>query len=187
MHSHQCKPDPQWRAGDNTLVGSWGNDTLNGGTGADTMSGGDGNDTYYVDNAGDVVTEVGGPGHRHRSHDAEQLRSCRQCRKPRHRRHQRPQCLRAIAATTRSGATLPATSSSPGDGNDTIHSVAATATGSTAAQAPTPINGGAGDDSYVFDNVGDKVLGEVANGRQRHDLASVASTWATRARSKTCA
>ncbi|RDE50706.1 MAG: hypothetical protein DVS81_09535, partial [Candidatus Accumulibacter meliphilus] len=42
----------------NTLTGGLGNDTLNGGTGADTMIGGDGSDLYYVDNAGDVVSET---------------------------------------------------------------------------------------------------------------------------------
>ncbi|MFM6531884.1 MAG: hypothetical protein ACKPIB_26955 [Dolichospermum sp.] len=40
-----------------TIYGLNGNDTLIGGLGADTLYGGDGNDTYYVDNAGDVVTE----------------------------------------------------------------------------------------------------------------------------------
>ena len=46
-----------------------GNDTmrrrqriLNGGLGVDTMQGNAGNDTYYVDNAGDVVTELPGAG-----------------------------------------------------------------------------------------------------------------------------
>jgi Ca2+-binding RTX toxin-like protein len=34
------------------------NDTLNGGKGADSMSGGSGNDTYYVDDPGDIVTDV---------------------------------------------------------------------------------------------------------------------------------
>ncbi|MDB9537078.1 calcium-binding protein, partial [Dolichospermum planctonicum CS-1226] len=39
------------------ISGFNGNDTLNGGFGADTLIGGDGSDTYYIDNAGDVVTE----------------------------------------------------------------------------------------------------------------------------------
>ncbi|MBL8573949.1 MAG: VWA domain-containing protein [Hyphomicrobiaceae bacterium] len=41
-----------------TLSGGVGDDTLNGGVGADSMAGGVGNDTYYVDNAGDIVTEA---------------------------------------------------------------------------------------------------------------------------------
>ncbi|MES2942488.1 MAG: FG-GAP-like repeat-containing protein [Pseudomonadota bacterium] len=54
-------------AGDNALLGLAGNDYLNGGAGKDklvggqgpdTMVGGDGNDAYYVENAGDVVTET---------------------------------------------------------------------------------------------------------------------------------
>jgi Ca2+-binding RTX toxin-like protein len=44
-------------AGNDVLDGGTGNDTLIGGIGADTMIGGADNDTYYVDNAGDVVTE----------------------------------------------------------------------------------------------------------------------------------
>ena len=42
----------------NTLNGGLGNDQLNGAAGADRMNGGDGYDTYYVDNAGDVVSET---------------------------------------------------------------------------------------------------------------------------------
>ncbi|MFN9176465.1 MAG: beta strand repeat-containing protein [Synechocystis sp.] len=44
--------------GNDTLQGLGGNDVLNGGPGADTMEGGDGSDAYYVDNSGDVVTDV---------------------------------------------------------------------------------------------------------------------------------
>jgi Ca2+-binding RTX toxin-like protein len=44
-------------AGNDQLIGGTGNDVLVGGTGSDTMTGGLGNDTYYVDDAGDVVTE----------------------------------------------------------------------------------------------------------------------------------
>ena len=49
----------------NMITGGAGNDTLNGGAGADTLIGGAGNDTYIVDNAGDVVTENAGEGHRY--------------------------------------------------------------------------------------------------------------------------
>lgn len=45
-------------AGNDTIDGMYGNDTINGGTGADSMIGGYGADTYYVDNVGDVVTEL---------------------------------------------------------------------------------------------------------------------------------
>lgn len=44
-----------------TLNGGAGNDKLNGGLGADLLAGGAGSDTYFVDNAGDAITEdVGG-------------------------------------------------------------------------------------------------------------------------------
>ncbi|MDX2158932.1 MAG: calcium-binding protein, partial [Hyphomicrobiaceae bacterium] len=43
---------------DNVLTGNAGNDTLNGGAGADTMIGGLGNDVFYIDHAGDIVTEA---------------------------------------------------------------------------------------------------------------------------------
>ncbi len=49
-------------SGNNTLNGGDGNDTLDGGAGVDTLIGGLGNDTYFVDNAGDVVTEVASGG-----------------------------------------------------------------------------------------------------------------------------
>ncbi|MCP2023975.1 UNVERIFIED_ORG: Ca2+-binding RTX toxin-like protein [Pseudomonas reinekei] len=42
----------------NTLTGGAGNDILNGVAGADRMVGGDGSDRYYVDNAGDIVSET---------------------------------------------------------------------------------------------------------------------------------
>ena len=45
-----------------TLNGGDGNDTLNGGAGADKLVGGAGNDVYFVDDAGDVVTEASASG-----------------------------------------------------------------------------------------------------------------------------
>jgi Ca2+-binding RTX toxin-like protein len=52
-----------WLTGDaaaNRLSGGDGNDNLDGGAGADTLIGGTGNDQYVVDDAGDVVVEIGG-------------------------------------------------------------------------------------------------------------------------------
>ncbi|HYE45127.1 MAG TPA: hypothetical protein VEA44_05065 [Caulobacter sp.] len=48
--------------GADDLVGGLGHDLLDGGVGADAMAGGAGDDTYIVDDAGDVVTELGGEG-----------------------------------------------------------------------------------------------------------------------------
>jgi Ca2+-binding RTX toxin-like protein len=47
-------------SGNDTLKGNIGNDELHGGEGADDMQGGTGDDTYYVDNAGDVITDTSG-------------------------------------------------------------------------------------------------------------------------------
>ena len=44
--------------GNDTIRGLGGDDLLDGSLGADNMEGGSGNDLYYVDNAGDIVTEV---------------------------------------------------------------------------------------------------------------------------------
>lgn len=48
--------------GNDQIFGFAGNDKIDGGTGSDAMSGGAGNDSYTVDNAGDVVNEIGGGG-----------------------------------------------------------------------------------------------------------------------------
>ncbi len=50
------------QVGNDTLNGGGGNDTLIGWSGADSMIGGVGNDTYFVENAGDVVTENANQG-----------------------------------------------------------------------------------------------------------------------------
>jgi Ca2+-binding RTX toxin-like protein len=48
--------------GNDEIYGGFGNDTLRGDAGADLMFGGAGNDTYYVDDAGDIVSEQLVPG-----------------------------------------------------------------------------------------------------------------------------
>ena len=48
--------------GDDRLDGGAGNDKLDGGTGADAMTGDAGDDTYFVDDVGDMVTELSGSG-----------------------------------------------------------------------------------------------------------------------------
>jgi serralysin len=50
------------RGGNDVLLGDGGNDVLNGNGGADAMTGGLGNDLYYVNNAGDTVTESSSSG-----------------------------------------------------------------------------------------------------------------------------
>ncbi|MFO1436343.1 MAG: calcium-binding protein [Gammaproteobacteria bacterium] len=52
----------QGNALNNTLVGNSNDNVLNGDLGADSMAGGAGDDTYYVDNAGDAVTENANEG-----------------------------------------------------------------------------------------------------------------------------
>lgn len=49
-------------AGDDLIFGEEGNDVLNGGTGADTMQGGVGDDIYVIDNLADQVIEANGEG-----------------------------------------------------------------------------------------------------------------------------
>jgi serralysin len=49
-------------AGDDLIIGGLGNDRLDGAAGADDMRGGGGNDVYFIDDAGDLVTELDGEG-----------------------------------------------------------------------------------------------------------------------------
>jgi Ca2+-binding RTX toxin-like protein len=46
------------RGGNDVLSGAMGRDTMDGGAGNDRMSGGAGNDFYFVDSAGDIISEL---------------------------------------------------------------------------------------------------------------------------------
>lgn len=130
--------------GDDTLIGGLGldnlqgnagNDYLDGGAGKDRMSGGAGDDTYIVDVAADTVTELANEG-------TDTVRT-------------------ALAAYTL-GANLEnlvylGTGNFAGTGNALNNRLV----GGTGADTLT---GGAGDDTYVVDNIGDLVVEDVANG-----------------------
>ncbi len=49
-------------AQNNIIRGNTANNTLDGAAGADTMKGGNGDDSYYVDNSGDIITELSAQG-----------------------------------------------------------------------------------------------------------------------------
>ena len=121
----------------NTLTGNAGNNILDGGAGADTMTGGLGDDTYVVDNAGrcgDREARMPAPT---RCNPRSPIRwgpTSRISRSPARPISTPP----ATRSTTRSPATRATTSS-------------------TAERAATPCRRGAGNDTYVVDNVGDTV------------------------------
>ena len=131
--------------GDDTLYGNGGNDTLDGGTGNDTMLGGAGNDTYVVDSALDVVTEA------------------------LNRRHRYGAGVEVTYTLSANVENLTLTGS--GNINGTGNALDNVITSNTGVDL---LAGGAGNDTYVVNNINDVVI-EAANAgtdEVRTELAS---------------
>jgi Ca2+-binding RTX toxin-like protein len=136
----------------NKLAGGEGVDTLNGGAGNDSLAGGDGDDLYVVDAVGDVVIETPGGG-------IDRVQSS---------------VGFALGATLEHLA-LMGTAAIAGGGNDLANQIvgnsgANTLTGGLGndtldgAAGADSLVGGADNDLYVVDNIGDKVVEDVAAG-----------------------
>ncbi|MDX2158736.1 MAG: cadherin domain-containing protein, partial [Hyphomicrobiaceae bacterium] len=126
--------------GNDTLAGDAGNDTLNGGAGADTMIGGLGNDTFYIDHAGDIVTEALNQG-------SDIVRAT---------------VSKSLAANLET-LILDSTAHLNGAGNELANTLIGNS-GNNVLDGRVGADrmfGHAGNDTYVVDNVGD-VVGEVA-------------------------
>ena len=131
-------------SGVNGLKGYDGKDTLDGGLGADILTGGNGDDTYYVDNAGDIVTESSGQG------------TDRVC-----------SALAGYSLGSNvENLTLLGSGNLNGTGNSLVNIITGNAgnnilDGGTGADTMT---GGLGNDTYVVDTAGDVVVENTGEG-----------------------
>jgi Ca2+-binding RTX toxin-like protein len=135
--------------GIDTLNGGDGADTLNGGTGADRLTGGTGSDAFVVDNAGDLVFEASGGGvDRVIASTSYTLQA-----------GQEIEALQLLAATGSANLNL------------TGNAISQSLVGNNGANV---INGGigrdamtgrGGDDTYIVDNLGDRVTEAAGGGR----------------------
>ncbi|HEX8641499.1 MAG TPA: calcium-binding protein [Allosphingosinicella sp.] len=129
---------------DNLIGGDEGNDTLDGAAGADAMTGGLGNDIYLVDNLGDEAIETDA------SHGIDTVRSSVSFTLGEHMEN-----LRLTGAETIDGT-----------GNELANFLAGNAAANRlngAGDADT-MAGGAGDDYYIVDNVGDRTFETAGQG-----------------------
>lgn len=124
-------------AGNDTLVGGLGNDYLDGGAGADEMEGGAGDDTYIVNSVNDVILEQ-------RSEGYDRVRSsCNTIL------NANVEELRLLEGYAINGTGNSLNNTLIGNGQDNILD------GVTGADVMT---GGAGNDTYYVDNIGDRAV-----------------------------
>ncbi|BAY25931.1 hypothetical protein NIES2100_57410 [Calothrix sp. NIES-2100] len=145
----------------NILNGGVGNDILNGVVGADTMSGGAGNDLYYVDNAGDVVSENANEG-------IDTVTSTISYTLTANVENLTLTGTTAINGTGNvSDNSITGNSANNilngGDGNDTLNGGAGNDNLNGGAGNDN-LNGGAGDDSYTVDDAGDVIKENINEG-----------------------
>src|SRR5262249_17227049 len=148
----------------NHITGDDLGNTLDGKAGADTMAGGKGDDIYYIDDAGDVVTENPSAG------TADEVRTTLDLTRIANVENYSYTGTKAQnftdtdagdhKITTGSGAD----SLGGGNGNDTLNGGAGADT----------MAGGAGDDTYVVDNLKDSIIEGVGQG---HDIVDSSVTY----------
>jgi VCBS repeat-containing protein len=168
-------------AGDDTLTGNAGTDTLNGGSGADSMAGGTENDTYYVDNDGDVVTELVNQG------TADLVNASITYTLTDNVENLTLTGAAAIDGTGNSLGNIITGNSAANvldgrDGNDTLNGgggddLLLGGTGNDSLDGgigADTMQGGLGDDAYTVDNVGDLVIENVNAG---NDLVNSSITY----------
>lgn len=134
----------QGNTGDDTLVGGVGNDQLDGGSGIDQMTGGIGDDTYIVDTEGDLIVEQAGEGF-----DVVNA----------HSSYSLSGNIEKLVLVEGSGAWR-----GIGNGGDNTILGNSSSNRLDGGAGADILVGGLGDDTYVVDNVGDRVTEAVGEG-----------------------